>query len=75
MRKFEITEMRMLRWICGCTMLDRIPNRLYREKLSVVKIGEKLREGRLRCSDIFVEEARRNQSGELNGFKLKENGV
>ena len=29
-------------------MLDRIPNRLYREKLGVVEMGEKLREGRLR---------------------------
>ena len=42
-RKFEIAEMRMLRWMCGCTMLDRIPNRLYREKLGVIEMGEKLR--------------------------------
>ena len=47
-RKFEIAEMRMLRWMCGGTMLDRIPNRLYREKLGVVEMDEKLREGRLR---------------------------
>ena len=47
-RKFEITEMRMLKWMCGGTMLDRIPNKLYREKLGVVEMGEKLREGRLR---------------------------
>ena len=47
-RKFEIAEMRMLRWMCGGTMLDRIPNRVYREKLGVVKMDEKLREGRLR---------------------------
>ena len=47
-RKFEVAEMRMLRWMCGGTMLDRIPNRSYREKLSVVEMGKKLREGRLR---------------------------
>ena len=26
-RKFEIAEMRMLRWMCDGMMLDRIPNR------------------------------------------------
>ena len=47
-RKFEVAEMRMLRWMSGCTMLDRIPNRVYREKLGIAAIGDKLREGRLR---------------------------
>ena len=47
-RKFEVAEMRMLRWMCGCTMLDKIPNRVYREKLGIAAIGDKLREGRLR---------------------------
>ena len=70
-RKFEIAEMRMLRWLCGCTMLDRIQNRLYREKLGVVAMGEKLREGRLR----WFEHVRRRNSTELvkrvEGFQVK----
>ncbi|XP_071740019.1 uncharacterized protein [Rutidosis leptorrhynchoides] len=32
-RRMEVAEMRMLRWTCGITMLDRIPNGVYRENL------------------------------------------
>ena len=48
LRKFEVAEMRMLRWMCGRTLLDKIPNRVYREELGVAAFGDKLREGRLR---------------------------
>ena len=70
-RKFEVAEMRMLRWMCGGTMLDRIPNRLYREKLGVVEIGKKLRDGRLR----WFGHVRRRRSTELvrrvEGFQVE----
>ena len=40
--------MRMLRWMCGHTKLDRIRNEVFRERLGVVSISEKIKEGRLR---------------------------
>ncbi|XP_071695003.1 uncharacterized protein [Rutidosis leptorrhynchoides] len=47
-RRMEVAEMRMLRWTCGKTMLDMIPNSVFRENLEVRSISDKLREGRLR---------------------------
>ncbi|XP_076951351.1 putative sphingolipid transporter spinster homolog 2 [Bidens hawaiensis] len=44
----EVAEMRMLRWMCGHTRLDRIRNEVFRERLGIVSIGEKIKEGRLR---------------------------
>ena len=38
----------MLRWTCGKTMVDRIPNGVFRAELGVESIINKLREGRLR---------------------------
>ncbi|XP_071740320.1 uncharacterized protein [Rutidosis leptorrhynchoides] len=40
--------MRMLRWTCGKTMLDMIPNSVFRENLNVRSISDKLSEERLR---------------------------
>ncbi|XP_071728780.1 uncharacterized protein [Rutidosis leptorrhynchoides] len=40
--------MRMLRWTCGKTMLDMIPNSVYRKNLKVRSIVDKLREEWLR---------------------------
>ncbi|KAJ0888605.1 putative reverse transcriptase domain-containing protein [Helianthus annuus] len=47
-RKMEVAEMRMLRWMCGHTRLDRIRNEVFREGLGVASISDKIREGRLR---------------------------
>ncbi|KAD3338666.1 hypothetical protein E3N88_34187 [Mikania micrantha] len=47
-RKLETAEMRMLRWICGHTRLDRIRNETIRGRLGVACISDKVREGRLR---------------------------
>ncbi|XP_071698697.1 uncharacterized protein [Rutidosis leptorrhynchoides] len=47
-RRMEVAEMRMLRWTCGKTMLDMIPNSVFRENLKVRSIIDKLREERLR---------------------------
>ncbi|GJT82732.1 hypothetical protein Tco_1057074 [Tanacetum coccineum] len=57
--KMEVAELRMLRWTCGKTMLDMIPNRVYRAELEVETIINKMREGRLRW---FGHVRRRPQS-------------
>ncbi|GJX68366.1 ataxia telangiectasia mutated family protein [Tanacetum coccineum] len=46
--RMEVAELRMLRWTCGKTMLDMIPNGVYRAELEVETIINKMREGRLR---------------------------
>ncbi|KAL6574232.1 hypothetical protein OROHE_001136 [Orobanche hederae] len=46
--KLEVAEMRMLRWSCGRTLLDKIPNGVFRYALEVAPISAKAREGRLR---------------------------
>ena len=47
-QRMEVTEMRMLRWMCGNTMMDRIRNQEFREKLGVAPLSAKMRENRLR---------------------------
>ncbi|XP_035838294.1 uncharacterized protein LOC110901930 [Helianthus annuus] len=47
-RKMEVAEMRMLRWICGHTRLERMRNEVFRERLGVASISSKIKEGRLR---------------------------
>ncbi|GKC44994.1 hypothetical protein Tco_1062716 [Tanacetum coccineum] len=46
--RMEVAEMRMLRWTCGKTILDMIPNEVFQTNLHVVTILNKMREGRLR---------------------------
>nr|GEY98249.1 hypothetical protein [Tanacetum cinerariifolium] len=46
--RVEVAELRMLRWTCGKSMLDMIPNEVYRAKLEVETIINKMRKGRLR---------------------------
>ena len=40
--------MRMIRWMCGHTRLDKIRNEVIRGKIGVSSIGDKIREIRLR---------------------------
>ena len=40
--------MRMLRWMCGHTRLDKIRNEYIRQKVGVAPIDEKMRKTRLR---------------------------
>ncbi|KAD4179607.1 hypothetical protein E3N88_28198 [Mikania micrantha] len=47
-RKLETAEMRMLRWMCLQTRLDRIRNETIRGRVGVTCISDKVREGRLR---------------------------
>ena len=46
--KMEVTKMCMLRWMCGHTLMDRIRNQEFRDKLGVAPFSEKMRENRLR---------------------------
>lgn len=46
--RVEVAELRMLRWTCGKTMSDMIPNGVFRSALEVESIISKMREGRLR---------------------------
>ncbi|GJX60025.1 retrovirus-related pol polyprotein LINE-1 [Tanacetum coccineum] len=46
--RVEVAELRMLRWTCGKTMVDMIPNGVFRAGLDVDSIIDKMREGRLR---------------------------
>ncbi|GKA07973.1 retrovirus-related pol polyprotein LINE-1 [Tanacetum coccineum] len=46
--RVKVAELRMVRWTCGKTMVDMIPNRVFRAELEVDSIIEKMREGRLR---------------------------
>ncbi|XP_076935815.1 uncharacterized protein LOC143602666 [Bidens hawaiensis] len=39
MHKLEVTEMRMLRWMCRQTMLDQIRNEVFRERLRCAYIS------------------------------------
>ncbi|GKD31472.1 hypothetical protein Tco_1242250, partial [Tanacetum coccineum] len=55
----EVAELRMLRWTCGKTLLDMIPNGVYRAQLEVESIINKMREVRLRW---FGHVRRRPQS-------------
>ena len=43
-----IAEKRMIRWMCGFTIIDRIRNGVIRNLAEVAPIEEKMRESRLR---------------------------
>ena len=48
MHKMNVAKMRMLRWMCGKTRIDKIRNEHFREHLGVATIGDKIRETCLR---------------------------
>nr|GEX92908.1 retrovirus-related Pol polyprotein LINE-1 [Tanacetum cinerariifolium] len=47
-KKVEVAKLRMLRWTCGKTMVDMIPNVVFIAELDVDSIIDKMREGMLR---------------------------
>nr|GEX21568.1 hypothetical protein [Tanacetum cinerariifolium] len=57
--RVKVAELRILRWTCCKTMLDMIPDWVFRVELEVKSIISKMREGRLRW---FGHVRRRSQS-------------
>ena len=47
-KKLEVAEMRMLRWMCGVTKLDKIRNERIRGTTKVGEITKKVHERRLK---------------------------
>jgi len=43
-----VADMRMIRWMCGYTMIDRIKNGVIRGVVKVAPIEDKMRETRIR---------------------------
>ena len=50
-QRFMAAELRMIRWMCGYTRVDRISNGVIRDLVKVAPIGDKMRETRLRWFD------------------------
>lgn len=46
-RKLDVAEMKMLRWMCGCTRRDRVRNNKIRDTVKVVEISKKVQERRM----------------------------
>ena len=46
--RLKVAEIRMIRWICGHTRLDKISNEVIRGEVGVTFIENKIREVRLR---------------------------
>nr|GEV53100.1 putative reverse transcriptase domain-containing protein [Tanacetum cinerariifolium] len=63
--RVEVAELRMMRWTCGKTMVDMIPNGVFRAALDVDSIIDKMREGRLRWFGHVKRRPQTAQSGEL----------
>nr|XP_033510858.1 uncharacterized protein LOC117275662 [Nicotiana tomentosiformis] len=47
-QKMNVTEMRILRWMCGHIRLDKVRNEDIREKVGVASMEDKMHEARLR---------------------------
>ena len=47
-QRMRVAEMRMIRWICGHTRVNKIRNEVIRDKIKVESIEDKIGEARLR---------------------------
>ena len=53
-RKLDVAEMRMLRWMCGVTKLDKIRNERIRGTTKVWEVAKKVKERMLqRCGQVM----------------------
>ncbi|XP_059302163.1 uncharacterized protein LOC132054118 [Lycium ferocissimum] len=66
-QKMSVAEMRMLRWMCGCTRMDMVRNEVVQGNVEVAHVADKMREARLRwlghvkksCVDALVRRCER----------------
>ena len=77
-KKLEVAEMRMLRWMCGVTKLDKIRNERMRGTTKVGEITKKVQERRLkwyghvmRREEHYVQELRRAMVMKVQGRRKR----
>jgi hypothetical protein len=70
-QQLSVAEMRMLRWICGHTRMDRVRNDDIRDRLGIAPIEEKLIQHRLRW---FGHVQRRPPEAPVHSGILKHDG-
>lgn len=46
-QRMKVAEMRMLRWMCGHTRMDKLRNEDIQEKISVALMDDKMREAQM----------------------------
>ena len=46
-QKISIVEMRMLRWMCGKTRMNKVKNKYIRNLIGIASIEDKMRKNRL----------------------------
>ncbi|XP_057538222.1 uncharacterized protein LOC130815757 [Amaranthus tricolor] len=73
----EVTEMCMVRWMRGHTLIDRIKNQEFRDKLGIAPVSGKMRKNRLRWfghvqRKTFVAPVRRVKSIIVEGKRSRE---
>ena len=56
-KKLDVAEMRMLRWMCGVTELDRIRNERIRGTTEVGEVFQKEQERRMKWYGRVLEES------------------
>ncbi|KAL1457438.1 hypothetical protein WDU94_007671 [Cyamophila willieti] len=68
--RLEVAEMRMLRWSCGVTRMDRIRNEVIRIKIKVTEMSKKIQERRLQ----WYGHVEKRDESYVHREKSRENG-
>ena len=58
-RKLDVAEMKILRWMCGVTKMDKARNNIIRGTMKVVAISKKVQERRFQW---YAHERRKEES-------------
>jgi len=69
-QRVMVAKMRMIRWMCKFTRLDKIRNEVIREKVAVPPTEEKLRRLDLDGLAVLKGEAKMNQHGHVRRLIL-----